>query len=385
MRSPIPTFAALAVPFALRAQPTIGLIEVDAANQDGYVLFAPINSFNTYLIDKCGREVHQWNSAYRPGDAVYLLDDGTLLRTGNANNPVFGSGGKGGVLQRLDWNSNVLWEYSISDAQHCQHHDAYEIPGGNVLAVVWEKHTVAEAIAAGRNPVFLGTELWSEAVLELQPIGTDSAVVVWEWHLWDHLVQQFDALAANYGVVQDHPELVDLNFIGGAPTQADWIHMNAIHYSPELDQILLSSHNLNEIWVIDHGTTTSEAAGHTGGVHGKGGDLLYRWGNPQVYDRGTAADRVFFGQHNAQWIAPGLPDQRKILVFNNGLNRPAGDYSTIEAIDTPVDVDGNYALTPGQPFGPSATTWTWADTPPEDSYSSNISGVQRLANGGMVI
>ena len=85
------------------AQPTIGLVQLAPANLEGYVLFAPLPSFNTYLIDKCGREVHQWNSAYRPGDAVYLLDDGTLLRTGNVNNPDFGSGGKGGIIQKLDW------------------------------------------------------------------------------------------------------------------------------------------------------------------------------------------------------------------------------------------------------------------------------------------
>lgn len=376
---------AASIPTVLRAQPTIGLIEVDPANQDGYVLFAPINSFNTYLIDKCGREVHQWNSAYHPGDAVYLQEDGILLRTGNANNAAFGSGGRGGVLQRLDWNSDVLWEYAISDAQHCQHHDAFPIAGGNVLAVVWEKHTVAEATAAGRNPVFLGTELWSEAVLELQPIGADSAAVVWEWHLWDHLVQEFDALQANYGVVQDHPELVDLNAIGGAPTQADWIHMNAIHYDPLFDRIMLSAHNMNEIWIIDHGTTTAEAASHAGGAYGRGGDLLYRWGDPQVYGRGTPADRVFFGQHNAQWIEAGLPDAGKVLVFNNGAGRPGGDHSTIDRFVPPMDGDGHYIELPGQAFGPAAVEWTWSDDPPEDFFSANISGVQQLANGGYMV
>lgn len=372
------------LPVALSAQ-TVGLTYTEAANEDGYVLFAPIPSLNTYLLDKCGRQVHQWTGAYQPGNAVYLRDDGLLLRTGNVNNPAFPSGGKGGALQLLDPASTVTWSHLISDALRCQHHDAFPMPDGNVLAIAWEKKTVTEAIAAGRDPALLGTALWSEAILELQPVGADSAIVVWEWHLWDHLVQDFDPLQANHGVVADHPELVNINFIGGAPTQADWIHMNAVHFDPALDQIMLSAHNLDEIWVIDHGTTTAEAAAHAGGAHGRGGDLLYRWGNPQVYDRGTAADQKLFGQHSAHWIPAGLPDAGRVLIFNNGVNRPGGNYSTVDMIETPIDAGGNYPIAPGQPYGPTTLTWTWSATPTSDFYSNNISGAQRLPGGGALV
>jgi hypothetical protein len=249
---------------------------------------------------------------------VYLLEDGDLLRSGNVISPFFNAGGKGGVIQRLDWASNVLWEFDISDADHCQHHDIFPMPNGNVLAVVWEKHTIAEALAAGRDPALLDDGLWSEAILELQPIGTDSAAIVWEWHLWDHLVQDFDPLQQNHGVVTDHPELVNINYIGGPPTQEDWIHMNAVYYNADLDQIIASAHNFDEIWVIDHSTTTAEAAGHTGGSHGRGGDLLYRWGNPITYDRGTVADERFFGQHNVQWIRPGCPTRARSSCSTTG-------------------------------------------------------------------
>ena len=40
----------------------------------------------------------------------------------------------------------------------------------------------------------------------------------------------------------------------------------------------------------------AERVRHTGGRFGKGGDLLYRWGNPQAYGAGTAADQRLFAQ-----------------------------------------------------------------------------------------
>ena len=103
----------------------------------------------------------------------------------------------------------------------------------------------------------------------------------------DHLIQDFDASKANYGEVAEHPELIDLNFRLSETTNyrdpSDWIHSNGIDYNPELDQIVLSPSNFSEVWIIDHSTTRTEAAGSNGGNSGKGGDLLYRWGNPRAY------------------------------------------------------------------------------------------------------
>jgi len=137
--------------------------------------------------------------------------------------------------------------------------------------------------------------------------------------------------------------------------------------------------------VIDHSTTTQEAAGHNGGNSGKGGDILYRWGNPQAYLGEDVNDQAFFNQHDAQWIETGSPGEGNILVFNNGNNRPDGKYSSVEEIVPPVDDNGNYAFTPGSTYGPEEPTWIYQVGNSKDFYSPRVSGAQRLPNGNTLI
>ncbi len=361
---------------------TVGLIEHNAGTlDDGYVLFAPNNSTTTYLIDKCGKQVKAWTSTYRPGQSCYILPEGTLLRTGNTNNTTFNAGGKGGLIQKIDWNGTVTWSYTISSALECQHHDIKALPNGNVLAIVWESKTSAEAVAKGRNPALTSVTVWSEKIIEIQPLGATGGTIVWEWHLWDHLAQDFDATKPNYTTIASNPQLLNINY-GGSATVSDWIHLNSIDYNPTLDQIVLSSHNLDEVWIIDHSTSTAQAASHTGGNSGKGGDFLYRWGNPQAYNNGTAVNQKLFGQHNARWIETGLPFENQIMIFNNGVGRTGGNYSTVEIINPPVS-GFNYTAT--LPYLPNTTSWIYNSGNPNNLYAMNISGAQQLLNGNVLI
>ncbi len=361
---------------------TVGLLQHDTGTlDDGYVLFAPISSTNTYLIDKCGKQVKTWASTYRPGQSVYILPDGTLLRSGNANNTTFTSGGKGGIIQKIDWNGNLTWSYTISNTLECQHHDIKALPNGNVLAIVWESKTNTEATAQGRNPSLVPATVWSEKIIEIQPVGATGGNIVWEWHLWDHLVQDFDVTKPNYGSVSTSPQLLNINFEASA-TNSDWIHLNSIDYNATLDQILLSSHAFDEVWIIDHSTTTIQGASHTEGNSGKGGDILYRWGNPQAYNNGNATSQKLFGQHNANWIESGLPYQNQIMIFNNGNGRTGGNYSTVEIINPPVN---GYNYTATLPYGPTITSWIYNSGNPNTIYAANISGSQQLSNGNVIL
>ena len=375
----------IVITLTAKAQQTVGLFTQNPGSLDGYVLFSPIPSDTTYLIDKCGYKVHSWWSNNHPGQSVYLLEDGTLLRPGAINNMTFNGGGRGGVVEKFDWNSNLLWSYTISSSTECQHHDVRQLPNGNVLAIVWELKTAAQALAGGRNPANIGTVVWSEKIVELQQTGLNMANIVWEWHVWDHLVQDYDSTKSNFGIVSEHPELINFNYTNGSPTASDWLHCNALDYNEALDQIILSSHNFCEMWIIDHSTSTAESASHNGGNHGRGGDLMYRWGNPAAYNRGTANDQKFYGQHNLRWIPDGFPGEGSILVYNNGLSRPGGNYSTVETFVTPIDTAGEYPIAINQPYLPLASNWVYTAPTPTSFFSQVISGAQRLSNGNTII
>lgn len=351
---------------------------------EGYTLYSPEFSIYTYLINIDGEVVHGWSSNYMQAMATYLFENGNILRTCLPGvNPRFVAGGISGRAEIFDWDGNLVWEFEYFNNQHCMHHDAEIMPNGNILFIAWEYKSREEVIAAGRNPSQLPEgELWPDHIIEVEPSGSNGATIVWEWHVWDHLIQDFDASKDNYGVVEDHPELVDINC--GNP-RADWNHINSVDYNEELDQILLSSHNQHEIWVIDHSTTTEEAAGHTGGRYGKGGDILYRWGNPEIYGAGNSNDKMLFGQHDAQWIEEGCPGEGNILIFNNGQSRPNGKYASIDEIIPPIDNNGSYIYVPGESYGPDNLHWSYTADNPTDFMASHISGCQRLPNGNTLI
>ncbi len=366
----------------LFAQKTLGLTKVKTGSTEtGYVLFPPMASSETYLIDKCGKQIHSWPSNYLPGLSAHLLPDGSILRAGRSNDTVFLlSPGKGGILEKISWDGKVVWSYKLENDTLCQHHDFFPMANGNILVIAWHKIPFAKAAANGRFGGAPDNEFWSETVMEIKPQGINAAQIVWQWKLWDHIIQDVDLGMPHYGIVKNHPELMNVNY---DPNKLpSWLHINAIDYNADLDQIVLSCRTLNEIWIIDHSTTTAQAALHTGGTYGKGGDLLYRWGNPLAYNTGAKKDQKLFNQHNAHWIPNGFTNAGNIMIFNNGTTRDTL-YSSIEIIEPPVTGIGVYNTT--LPYGPKNAKWAYKDPKPRNFYSAFVSSSQRLANGNTLI
>ena len=361
---------------------TVGLFVNEPEAMGGYTLLAGVTNNHVHLIDHLGRIAHSWQGEDRISHAR-LLDNGNLL---------VGSGGVGDVyisIAEINPESNVVWKYTHPEQLH---HDFLNMPNGNVLMLARSRKTTEEAVAAGINPDIVPSEgMQYDYLTEVRPTGSEGGEIVWEWSAWDYLAQDFDATKENYRVIAEHPELIDGNFTAGKYWDIDilaWMWINAIDYNPELEQIALSPRHYSELWVIDHSASTEAAPTLKGGNAGKGGALLYRWGNPRAYRHGTVDDQRLFRQHHTHWIAPGLPGAGNILVFNNGYELGLGKdprfYSSIEEIVPPVDGYG-YRRDPGKPYPPAEPVWRYIAETPTDFYSRLVSSAQRLPNGNTLI
>ncbi|WP_421764472.1 aryl-sulfate sulfotransferase [Ekhidna sp.] len=354
---------------------TVGAVELNEGAYDGLTLFSPAGNTTTYLINNCGQVMNTWESAYSPGASVYLLNDGSIIRAGSKEGARLGEPGVGGIFERINWQGDVVWTWEYSNDTANAHHDFHVMPNGNLLFIAWELKTLEEAVEQGRDPSTLADdELWPDHIVEIEPLPNNDAKIVWLWNSWDHLIQDFDDTKPNYGVVADNPEKIDINYrLTDGP---DWLHFNSIHYSEMNDYIILSTPFFNEIWIIDHNTTTAEAKGEKG-------DILFRWGNPRAYQRGDTVDQKMFFQHTAEWIDDDLDYGGNIIVFNNGRGRMPEEFSSVDIIN-PFDTDGNFYLNNGV-FGPQDLVTSYQRPNPTDIFASFISGAQILSNGNLLI
>lgn len=344
----------------------------NAQQWGNYTLYSLQNATTANLMDTNQAVVKTWTftSAQKTGYSTYLMPGGTLWRTVSRTGNSFSGGPICGEVQKVAWDGTMLWDFVYSTTDYCTHHDICPMPNGNVLLISYERKTAAQATQAGSTT---SIEMWPDKIVEVKPTGATTGEVVWEWHAWDHLVQDKDAAKDNYQAsISAHPELLNINY----KTSKDWMHMNGIDYNPMLDQIVFSSHNLNEWYVIDHSTTMAEAASHKGGNSGKGGDFLYRWGNPAAYSStGTAILNV---THDAHWIPEGVPNAGYLVGFNN--RGVSTSQSSVDQISPPVN-EYNYDRTDGSPFTPASYLTRHACS----GYSSNMGNSQQLPNGNMLV
>ena len=358
---------------------------------NGMTLFSVIDNngsedtFYSLLIDNDKNEIKRWTHPRGVASMPYLLPDSTLLYPYRVQNPSMNAGGVGGGISKYSWNGQLLWNYEIANDTYQLHHDIEPLPNGNILVLAWERKTANEAYEIGRqtidNPL---NEMWSEAILELELVGSDDVNIVWEWHLWDHLIQNVDPDLPNYSVVSDHPELQDINYgnVGSISDplgpNGDWKHLNSIDYNEELDQIIISSRHHDEIYIIDHSTTTEEASGDSGGNSGMGGNYLYRWGNPQTYERGNESNHLLSVQHGVNWVQKGFPGSGNIIIYNN--EHWMGTSGVYEIIP-PINDNGTYGITDDEAFGPNEISWIHTG----EFHSIIQGGAFRLPNGNTLI
>ncbi len=363
---------------AVLSAQTVGTIQLnDALVQEGYTLVSPLNNNTTYLIDHCGAIINRWDSAYPPGNDVFLDEQGNLWRAGRPTiEGAIGAGGRGGVIELFNWEGSLIWSYERCNSDECLHHDFELLPNGNLLLLIWDKYSSDEAIAAGANPDLLDLDagVWSEYLEEISPNleEDNSATTVWQWYAWDHLIQDYTE-GTNYGIVTDHPEKIDLNY--AQINHPDWLHANALDYNADKDEVIISIPHFNEFWIVDHNTTTEQAQGELG-------DLKFRWGNPEAYDRGTSEDTQVFFSHNAHRVDNDLRFGGDIIFFNNQNMEGETMVSAVDVISPAQVPGGDYGFI-NNTFSPEAPTYRYLL--PDSLASNKVSGVQVQENGNLLI
>lgn len=372
---------------------------------EGYMLFkvtsiaADVQAHNTaYLLDPNGKIVHKWEGyeGHVPETAsVHLLENGLLLRQqapGDWLELLGTQVGSYGILQLVDWDGNVVWEYErCIVGQHCLHHDIEPMPNGNILAMAHVAFSRDEVMHWGATTS--GPTVQFEQLLELKPNLEDGTTeIVWMWNSWDHLVQDVDPDKPNYGNIREEIGKHDIN---QRRIAREHLHMNSVDYNPERDLVMVSVPRPSEIWIIDHSTTTAEAATSSGGRHGMGGDFIYRWGNPWAYKTGSADDRILGGQHDARWLLDRPGSGGHITIHNNTAGEIPGApepiswnlgtrYSSALEVRIPFNEDGTIAREPGQPYE-GEITWKYQAYPESTWFAPFMSAAERLPNGNTLI
>ena len=372
---------------------TVGVLVNTEDAYEGYTLFSPLFTPDVYLIDNDGRVIHTWEIENTTGVLeAHLRENGNLVVVAAPRDDIdlslFPSlvpdeFAYDGSIREYTWDNEFVQEYQFIGAETHQHYGIDILPNGNILAVGWHYHSLDEALAMGLKPQF-GARLQEQPYLLtniIMEIDLASNEIVWQWDAWDHLIQDINPDLPNYGEISRHPHRIDINYqywLRRTISQfnlrlgaADWISIDAVAYNPELDQIVLSSLTFDEFWIIDHGISTTEAAGPAG-------DLLWRWGNPAAYGPGDKiGDNIYGG---AQWIAAGLPGAGNILLYKNRDPFTTDeDSSPIIELKPPLQADGAY---------------DWEQKAEiVQSYSNNIifniprfiKDTQRLPNGNVLI
>ena len=361
--------------FILKGSAFEGLTLITTTNKNGGLG----NVDYTHLIDNEGNIVNEWIHDTNPASIAYLSRDSILFVPCAIE--LENRAPSGGRFKKMNWDGDIIWDYNLPDSICIPHHDIEVMPNGNILAICSEQKSNEEVVSKGRaNTSNDELGMVFDMIVEIHPEENNQATILWEWRFWDRLIQDVDSSLDNYMSIEDNIQKLNINCELPGPLGvqlSDWNHCNAISYNSDLDQIAISSRRFSEIYIIDHSTNTLEAKSDVGGRYNKGGNFLYRWGNPQNHN--SNLERKLFSPHSVNWVPKGYPGSGNILIFNNNYE----DFnSAVIEVTPPIDIEGNYLIDDNiGSYGPDEFYWIYQN----NFYSDIQSGVLRLANGNTLI
>lgn len=232
----------------------------------GYVLYTPLNGDTTILIDHKGNTVHTWKHNYR-ANYGYILPNGNLFMTGKTKDESWDifpgwNNFKGGILQELEPNGNIIWEHRDPH----QHHDGRKTQRGGAIYLSLEK--LPDEIASQVKGGILDSDkdgMWADTIVEVDRAGNK----IWQWNAAEHLDFKSDIIPSNF-------------------TRYEWSHGNTVVPINE-DKVMVSFRSISVVGIIDK----------------TNGEFVWKLGA-----------EVLGQQHD-----PSMLDNGNVLIFDNGILR----------------------------------------------------------------
>lgn len=237
--------------------------------------------------------------SYNPGitstlNPVKLLPNGHIMV--NFSQPV--PDGANSILQEVDLSGKLIWQLTAADlntalaAASCTgcnitvlgtHHDFVMLPSGHLI------------LLAATQQIISGTTLVGDVLIDLD----QNHQPVWLWNEFDHLD------------TSRHP-------MG----TGDWTHTNAVIYSPDDGNLIISIRHQN--WLVKVNYNNGAGAGDILWKLGYQGDFTLAAG-------GTDPTDWFYAQHGPSFTTTNTTGQFSLIVFDNGNDRtfPSGQVQCV--------------------------------------------------------
>ena len=282
-----------------------------ARSVKGYTVIAPLFTSTVYLLDMAGRVVHQWQAPAMRIHHARLLPSGRMAVQGADmalpplprdrlpetlpfEDRVRAIGGNHQLMQELDWDGTVAWEYR----DRAMHHDFARLPNGHTLLPIFVElpEDLSRRVKGGRRkprqklPTLIGDDL-----VEIDEHGVE----VRRLHTWELLDPRRDPICP-------------------LESYSEWTHLNSIDVNDRGD-IVFSCRQNSRVGIID----------------AESGALTWKYGDPDT-----------FHQHHATWVDGG-----RIQIFDNGMHSHGQPASRVLEVDPATDrVTWQYRGTPGLQF-----------------------------------
>jgi hypothetical protein len=287
------------------------------------------------VTDLSGNVLWSYNPGLEPliANPIKLLPNGHFLINFSGTS----TDGANSVLQEVDLAGQLIWQMSATDlnntlaAARCggdgckitvvgTHHDFVMLPNGHLIVIAATENT----------QIISGTTVTGDVIIDLD----QNHKPVWLWNEFDHLD------------VNRQPLLFP-----------DWTHTNAVLYSADDGNLIISIRNQNWLVKVDYANGTGA------------GNIVWKLGYQGDFTLvgGTDPTDWFFAQHGPSFTSSNTTGKFSLVVFDNGDDRvfppgvtcgttgePLCLYSTVPILDL-----DETAKTAALTFHPTAPTYSF--------------------------